>query len=185
MANELWQMLANSNFARGLSSAMQNKQVFESCIDSELVNQDWGSIINLIDSHPDNLIKREPKKNRIELRYLHRRGSVKTIVKTIIALLESISKSGQRITNIAFMGFGKHESYPLHRDTMDVLLLQAKGRIQLEVKEINKVMEPGDIVYIPRGTVHKITPLQSRVTYSFGIEGEPIESAQSGFGVES
>ena len=62
MANELWQMLANSNFARGLSSAMHNKQVFESCIDSELVNQDWGSIINLIDSHPDNLIKREPNK---------------------------------------------------------------------------------------------------------------------------
>ena len=54
---------------------------------------------------------------------------------------------------------------------MDVLLLQVKGRIKLAVEEIDKVMMPGDIVYIPRGTDHEITPLQSRVTYSFGIEG--------------
>ena len=178
-------MLANSNFANGLSSAMHNKQVFESCIDSELVNQNWDSIIDLIDSHPDNLIEREPNKNRIMLNDLHRRGSVKTIIKTIIRLLESISTSGQRIYNTAFINLSKHESYPLHKDTMDILLLQAKGRIQLEVEKINKVLESGDIVYIPRGTDHRITPLQSRVTYSFGIEGEAIESGQSGFGAES
>ena len=53
----------------------------------------------------------------------------------------------------------------------DVLLLQVKGRIKLTVGEINKVMNVGDVVYIPRGTDHEITPLQSRVTYSFGIEG--------------
>ena len=111
----------------------------------------------MIDSHPNDLVKREPNKNRIMLNDLHQRQSVKPIVKTI--------------TNIAFMGFGKHESYPLHRDNMDVLLLQVKGRIKLAVEEIDKVMMPGDIVYIPRGTDHEITPLQSRVTYSFGIEG--------------
>ena len=54
---------------------------------------------------------------------------------------------------------------------MDVLLLQVKGRIKLTVGEINKVMNVGDVVYIPRGIDHEITPLQSRVTYSFGIEG--------------
>ena len=181
MSTVLWQMLTKSNFANDLASAMQNKQVFKSSIDSELINQDWGSIINLIDSHPDNLIEREPNKNKITLSNLHLRSSVKTIVKTIISLLENISTSGQRISNIVSISFGKHESYSLHKDNMDVLLLQAKGRIQIE----DEIMMSGDIVYIPRGTDHRITPLQSRVTYSFGIEGEPIESAQSGFGVES
>ena len=77
----------------------------------------------------------------------------------------------KQITNIAFIGFGKHKSFPLHKDSMDVLLLQVKGRIKLKVEKINKVMVPGDVVYIPRGTDHEILPLQSRVTYSFGIEG--------------
>ena len=129
----------------------------------------------MIDSHPDNLIEREPNKNKITLSNLHLRSSVKTIVKTIISLLENISTSGQRISNIVSISFGKHESYSLHKDNMDVLLLQVqKGRIQIE----DEIMMSGDIVYIPRGTDHRITPLQSRVTYSFGIEGEPIESVR-------
>ena len=185
MSTVLWQMLTNSNFAKGLSAAMHNKQVFESCIDSELVNQNWDSIIDLIDSHPKELFQREPNKNRIMLTALYKRGSVKPIIKTIIRLLESISTSGQRIYDTAFINLSKHESYSLRKDTMDILLLQAKGRIQLEVKKINKVLESGDIVYIPRGTDYTITPLQSRVTYCFGIEGEAIKSAQSGFGAES
>ena len=110
------------------------------------------------------------KKNRTELQQLHRRATVKPIVKEIISLLQNTCPDKQ-ITNIAFIGFGKHKSFPLHKDSMDVLLLQVKGRIKLKVEIINKVMVPGDVVYIHRGTDHEILPLQSRVTYSFGIEG--------------
>ena len=160
----------NGNFVQNITLAIQSNRVFETSIDPELINQNWTTIVNMIDSHPNDLVKREPNKNRIMLNDLHQRQSVKPIVKQIISLLQDICPD-KTITNIAFMGFGKHESYPLHRDNMDVLLLQVKGRIKLVVEEINKVMIPGDVVYIPRGTDHEITPLQSRVTYSFGIEG--------------
>ena len=160
----------NGNFAQNITSAIQSNRVFETSIDPELINQNWTTIVNMIDSHPKDLIKFEWKKNRTELQELHRRATVKPIVKEIISLLQNTCPDKQ-ITNIAFIGFGKHKSFPLHKDSMDVLLLQVKGRIKLKVEKINKVMVPGDVVYIPRGTDHEILPLQSRVTYSFGIEG--------------
>lgn len=160
----------NGNFAQNITSAIQNNRVFETSIDPELINQNWTTIVNMIDSHPKDLIKFEWKKNRTELQELHRRATVKPIVKEIISLLQNTCPDKQ-ITNIAFIGFGKHKSFPSHKDSMDVLLLQVKGRIKLKVEKINKVMVPGDVVYIPRGTDHEILPLQSRVTYSFGIEG--------------
>tara|TARA_B100000085_G_scaffold175813_1_gene160144 strand:+ start:340 stop:816 length:477 start_codon:yes stop_codon:yes gene_type:complete len=153
-----------------LVSAIQSNRVLETSIEPELINQNWTTIVNMIDSHPKDLIKVESQKNRTELQELHRRARVKPIVKEIISLLQNTCPDKQ-ITNIAFIGFGKHKSFPLHKDSMDVLLLQVKGRIRLKVKKINKVMVPGDVVYIPRGTDHEILPLQSRVTYSFGIEG--------------
>lgn len=160
----------NGNFAQNITSAIRSNRVFETSIDTKLINQNWTTIVNMIDSHPQESVTREPNKNRIMLNDLHKRSSVKPIVKTIISLLQNICPD-KTISNIAFMGFGKHTSFPLHRDSMDVLLLQVKGRINLTVADINKVMVPGDVVYIPRGTDHEITPLQSRVTYSFGIEG--------------
>ena len=159
----------NGNFAQNITSAIQSNRVFETSIDPELINQNWTTIVNMIDSHPKDLIKFEWKKNRTELQQLHRRATVNPIVKEIISLLQNTCPDKQ-ITNIAFIGFGKHKSFPLHKDSMDVLLLQVKGRIKLKVEKINKVMVPGDVVYIPRGTDHEILPLQSRVTYSFGIE---------------
>ena len=78
-----------------------------------------------------------------------------------------------RITNIAFCGFGANsQSYPTHADAMDVLLLQVVGDCDITVDNEDRTMRPGDIVYIPRGTNHHIQPTMSRVTYSFGVEGD-------------
>lgn len=183
----------NGNFVQNITSAIQNKQSLETSIDVKLITDDWNTVIDMLDSHPEQYIYREPNKNRIDLNELHLRESVIPVVKEIISLLQSICPD-KKITNIAYMGFGKHESFVRHKDTMDVLLLQAKGSINVNVdekfkttsfidektgekeyrsevysKRVNKIMMPGDVTYIPRDTYHIITPLQSRVTYSFGI----------------
>jgi len=184
----------NGNFVQSITSAIQNKQSLETSIDPKLINQNWTAVVNMIDSHPEKYIHREPNKNRIDLNELHLRESVLPVVTEMISLLQSICPD-KKITNIAYMGFGKHQSFPRHKDTMDVLLLQVKGRINVDVEEkikttsfidektgekeyrseicskgVNRIMVPGDVTYIPRDTYHIITPLQSRVTYSFGIE---------------
>ena len=80
----------NGNFAQNITSAIQNNRVFETSIDPELINQNWTTIVNMIDSHPKDLIKFEWKKNRTELQELHRRATVKPIVKEIISLLKKL-----------------------------------------------------------------------------------------------
>ena len=54
----------NGNFAQNITSAIQSNRVFETSIDPELINQNWTTVVNMIDSHPNDLVKREPNKNR-------------------------------------------------------------------------------------------------------------------------
>ena len=124
----------NGNFVQSITSAIQNKQSLETSIDPKLINQNWTAVVNMIDSHPEKYIHREPNKNRIDLNELHLRESVLPVVTEMISLLQSICPD-KKITNIAYMGFGKHQSFPRHKDTMDVLLLQVKGRINVDVEE--------------------------------------------------
>lgn len=101
------------------------------------------------------------------------------------------------ISLICFQSFGAGtENYAVHKDKMDVIILQRLGNIEFsflkteddisspinikpEVAEKNDyelvklILKPGDMVYIPRGTYHYIKPLESRMTYSFGIENKP------------
>ena len=171
----------NENFVQNITSAIQNKQSLETSIDVKLITDDWNTVIDMLDSHPEQYIHREPNKNRIDLNELHLRKSVIPVVKEIISLLQSICPD-KKITNIAYMGFGKHESFVRHKDTMDVLLLQAKGSINVDVQEkfkttsfidektgekeyrsevyskgVNRIMMPGDVTYIPRDTYHTVS----------------------------
>ena len=81
----------NGNFAQNITSAIQSNRVFETSIDPELINQNWTTIVNMIDSHPNDLVKREPNINRIMLNDLHQRQSVKPIVKQIISIVSYIT----------------------------------------------------------------------------------------------
>ena len=132
---------------------------------------DWNMMIDLLDSHPEKEYHRVNEKFRISLNSFHRRQSAPNFAKQIVKEMESVFHKNQ-ITNIAFFGVGRNtHSYPLHKDTMDVFLVQVLGEIDLQVDEEERLFIPGDCVYIPRGTQHKIMPKASRVTFSFGVEG--------------
>lgn len=138
---------------------------------------DWNDMIHLLDTHPENLYHRVNEKFRISLNSFHKRDSSPRFAKDVVKEMERVFHKNQ-ITNIAFFGVGRNtHSYPLHKDTMDVFLVQVLGQIQLQVDKEEKLFTPGEYVYIPRGTEHKITPKESRVTFSFGVEGHinPIE----------
>ena len=53
--------------------------------------------------------------------------------------------------------------------TIDEKTGEKEYRSEVYSKKVNRIMMPGDVTYIPRDTYHIITPLQSRLTYSFGI----------------
>lgn len=134
-----------------------------------------------LDTHPEDLLDYHHDKMRFFLKNAHHRGSSPVFAKSVASSMSEIFHKN-RITNIAFMGFGKDcKSYPWHADKMDVFLVQVLGDIEIRVEnteweETPKKFNVGDCVYIPRGTHHQIITGKSRVTFSFGVEQEPDPS---------
>lgn len=103
-------------------------------------------------------------------------------IEIISQFLESIKKShtirnDQSFDAACFMSLTSVDSmFGKHKDGMDVWLwqIQGKSRWQVEGLEENynfdKIVEPGELLYIPRGSYHNITSLEPRVSISFGCE---------------
>jgi len=142
----------------------------------------WNEYMQMMDSHPDDLYDRNSDKMRIGLNSFHSRGSAPGFAKKIYEEMQDVfTLHAQKITNIAFSGFGRDSgSYPWHKDSMDVFLVQVISTVGLKVEGINNNepfdFEPGMYVYLPRGTHHQVFPKISRVSFSFGVEGDPDPS---------
>jgi hypothetical protein len=142
----------------------------------------WNEFMQMMDSHPNDLYDRNSDKMRIGLNNFHTRGSSPEFAKNIYTELQDVfTLHENKITNIAFSGFGRASgSYPWHKDAMDVFLVQVISTVGLKVEGINNEeqfdFEPGMYVYLPRQTHHQVFPRESRVSFSFGIEGIPDPS---------
>ena len=170
-------------------SEIRNKKHWWTNID---VDYDWERHMNLVDTHPTELYDWNRDKQRLGMNSLHRRPSAPQFAKDVFDDMENFfvsnaptkdeyEKGPPQITNIAFCGFGQYtESYPRHADNMDVFLVQVIGNTPIRIgyteertdDDEDRVMKPGDAVWIPRGTWHQLTPVASRVTFSFGFESD-------------
>ena len=140
------------------------------------------------------------KKNSIEIRALQLRESCPEFAKDQLGWMRN-KFNKNNITLIGFTGFGKEsKSFSIHRDQMDVLYLQTLGSVTLSLwntyqpidpkivttsdmssEEVDKefycffreTLQPDQAVWIPRGTFHLIEPLETRLGFSFGVEGDP------------
>lgn len=156
-------------------------------------NYSWDEIMHLIDTHPQELYDWNREKQRLGLNSFHSRPSAPEFTREIFKEMEETfvvpapkkekyEKGKPQITNIAFVGFGQYSgSYPRHKDSMDVFLVQVINDCKITIGYTEEptdddetvVMKPGDAVFIPRGTWHQLEPTVSRVTFSFGFESDP------------
>ena len=139
------------------------------------------------------------KKESIEIRSLQLRDKCPDFAKDQLRWMRSKFKKN-RVTLIGFTGFGKNsKSFSIHRDKMDVLYLQTLGSVTLSLwntyepvepemvttsgmssEEVDRnfycffreTLQPDQAVWIPRGTFHLIEPLETRLGFSFGVEGD-------------
>ncbi len=143
---------------------------------------DWNQYMKMLDTHPRDMVNRNSEKFRIGLNSFHSRPSAPEFAKKIEAEMQDVFAMSDKITNIAFSGFGPDSgSYPWHADKMDVFLVQIISTVKLKVEGFNNDeffdFKPGDYVWIPRGTHHQVVPQNtSRVSFSFGVEGDPDPS---------
>ena len=168
----------------GRDEEISNKQFFFGRLPEGKFDYDWNQHMDMLNTHPEERLDTNSKKMRIGLNSFHSRPSAPLFAKHIVEEMEdtfALHGDKRSITNIAFTGFGQEsDSYPWHKDSMDVFLVQVISTIGLKVEGFNNNEEfdfhPGDYVWIPRGTHHQIFPRISRVTFSFGVEGDPDPS---------
>ena len=142
---------------------------------------DWNRHMELLDTHPESGLDTNTNKLRIGLNSFHSRPSAPQFARDIEQEMQDTFAIRNHITNIAFTGFGPNsDSYPRHADQMDVFLVQVIGEIQIQIEGLHDdapvPFKPGDYYWIPRGTYHQIFPTTSRVSFSFGVEGDPDPS---------
>lgn len=156
---------------------VRDRRSFSGRLSTEEDLWSWDRALHFLDTHPPDLIDLNDNKKRFYLKNSHHRHSQPLWAKGIVQeMIEAFPQN--TITNIVFLGIGKDsQSYPRHADKMDVFLVQAIADVELRVEgyrnESTFTLKPKDFIWIPRGIHHEIIPSTSRVTFSFGVEGQP------------
>ena len=91
-----------------------------------------------------------------------------------ISLTHNIRKN-QNFTALAYISLSSESAtYGRHNDVMDVWCWQMQGYTlwKVEGRKMNfeKVLEPGELIYVPRGMWHDTKPMTPRAGLSFGSE---------------
>lgn len=152
---------------------------------------DWNDALELLDSHPEDHRVIKKQKMGFVCTALERRESNPLFAKEIISNLKQTFQKNS-VTCHMFGGFtNQSKSFQIHRDVMDVLYLQVVGEIHWsawEPKDENNTPEniprddanciyrekfvKGRMFWIPRHKYHYVEPVQSRIGFSFGVEGK-------------
>jgi len=172
--------------------AIRNKQHYQWRFGDRTLDLNWDSMVHLIDTHPPRKTMGNVEKNNFQLQNFHQRPSAPKLLRNMIAQLEKKFYKNN-ISLIAFGSIGiSAQSFDIHRDVMDVIYMQGLGNVDFSIWEAHKEGLPSnlehggrdgvssilrkkfkkyDICWIPRGTYHLIKPINTRVGFSFGIEG--------------
>tara|TARA_R110002072_G_scaffold283809_1_gene447434 strand:- start:111 stop:689 length:579 start_codon:yes stop_codon:yes gene_type:complete len=153
----------------------------------------WDRFIKLHDTHPPELLHGNANKKNYALHnFLHRGSAPKHLKKMAKALQGMFYKN--KVSLIVFGSWGCNaQSFNIHRDNMDVIYMQGLGEVNLSIWKENVPMTANNVdygekeklvmvqknkmkmydsIWIPRGTFHLIEPINTRVGFSFGIEGD-------------
>lgn len=139
----------------------------------------WADIIQefnreyLIQLHNSeaNLVKSYPDLGFV----IHQCDSIPIVREFLHHLSSNHDKLNQIYTALAFISFTSAAStYGRHHDTMDVWYWQMTGftlwQVEGRRKNFEKVLQPGELIYIPRGMWHNTKPITPRAGLSFGSE---------------
>ena len=90
-------------------------------------------------------------------------------------LHEQLSKSGKSIGYFGAVSFTtKEPTTSKHNDPMDVIYAQFIGSVTWTISDEDgsevHVLNPGDIIYVPKSVLHEVTSLTPRAAISFMFE---------------
>jgi hypothetical protein len=193
-------MLFNDEFKASVKKRTHydwnNESVFDQLPMNTVKRFTWAEALELLDTHPEEYRSINKDKLRFVLTKIELRGSHPNFSKFVRQELDKTFPKNQTTVHIFGGITNKCKSFEIHRDVMDVLYLQVFGSVtlslwkpklgfiptsdEIEKKNVDcyyrKHFKEGRMIWIPRGTWHYIEPRQSRIGFSFGVEGKPEPS---------
>lgn len=78
---------------------------------------------------------------------------------------------GEKCTAHCYISFSEiATTFGDHCDDADVFFWQVIGRTKWIIGEDEYILEPNDVIYVPKKVYHNVIPLTPRVGISFGFE---------------
>jgi mannose-6-phosphate isomerase-like protein (cupin superfamily) len=92
-----------------------------------------------------------------------------------ISRTHNVRRHPQNFTALAYISLSAESAtYGRHHDVMDVWCWQMTGhtlwKVEGRKRNFEKVLEPGELIYVPRGMWHDTKPMTPRAGLSFGCE---------------
>jgi len=82
-----------------------------------------------------------------------------------------INDLGCNIAHLYFNITTKAKTFGKHKDSMDVYFWQCQGVTKWIIEDNNEVtLNPGDLIFIPKGVYHTVIPLSPRLGVSMSYE---------------
>jgi hypothetical protein len=107
---------------------------------------------------------------------LHEAHAIPIVNQFMLAISKNhLIRQNQRFTALAYISLSSQSAtYGRHKDVMDVWCWQMTGytlwQVEGRKRNFEKVLEPGELIYVPRGMWHNTSPMTPRAGLSFGSE---------------
>lgn len=106
---------------------------------------------------------------------LHKFNNINSINNFLKAISNSHHRINQTYTALAYISLSSESAtYGRHNDVMDVWCWQMTGytlwRVEGRKRNFEKILEPGELIYVPRGMWHDTKPMTPRAGLSLGAE---------------
>ena len=82
---------------------------------------------------------------------------------------DNFNKSNVKADLALFLSFQSGVKSNTHRDDYDVYIIGALGRTLYKVEDREYIIEPGQILHIPKGHLHVAIGLDPRIVMSYGL----------------
>lgn len=106
---------------------------------------------------------------------LHECQAIPIVNDFLVAISQHFHRENQIYTALAYISLSSESAtYGRHKDVMDVWCWQMTGytlwQVEGRYRNFEKVLEPGELIYVPRGMWHNTKPMTPRAGLSFGSE---------------
>lgn len=89
-------------------------------------------------------------------------------------LIEKVQKSMKKVFAVdahAYFNISvRGNTFGWHQDTVDVYYWQCIGRVKIHIEDEEFLLEPGDMIKIPKFTQHNVIPLTPRLGISMSVK---------------